>query len=142
MYERFEKLYERWHLFLNSTAITAVLPTKTKQSIVSSVISYKAALAGSLVIKVDADYSSKACSTCGHTEDVRLGVFCCSPAFTLCSNCLVLSAVDRHFPPDIAGVATWVATFFVVFLVSCHRFSRGYRRFHTTACLAYIDRDD
>jgi hypothetical protein len=111
MYERFEKLYERWHLFLNSTAITAVLPTKTKQSIVSSVISYKAALAGSLVIKVDADYSSKACSTCGHTEDVRLGVFCCSPAFTLCSNCLVLSAVDRHFPPDIAGVATWVATF-------------------------------
>jgi len=23
----------------------------------------------------------------------------------------MLSAVDRHFPPDIAGVATWVATF-------------------------------
>ena len=42
---------------------------------------------------------------------MRLGVFCCSPAFTSRSKCLVMFAVDRHFPPDIAGVATWVATF-------------------------------
>src|SRR5215469_504739 len=32
-------------------------------------ISYKAALAGSLAIKVDADYTSKACPMCGHTAD-------------------------------------------------------------------------
>jgi putative transposase len=32
-------------------------------------ISYKAALAGSLAIKVDADYTSKACPICGHTAD-------------------------------------------------------------------------
>jgi IS605 OrfB family transposase len=32
-------------------------------------ISYKAALAGSLVIKVDADYTSKQCPMCGHTAD-------------------------------------------------------------------------
>ena len=34
-----------------------------------SLISYKAALAGSLAIKVDADYTSKACPICGHTAD-------------------------------------------------------------------------
>jgi len=34
-----------------------------------ALISYKAALAGSLVIKVDADYTSKACPMCGHTAD-------------------------------------------------------------------------
>src|SRR5215469_9845370 len=32
-------------------------------------ISYKAALCGGLSIKVDADYTSKACPVCGHTED-------------------------------------------------------------------------
>jgi putative transposase len=32
-------------------------------------ISYKAALSGSLAIKVDADYTSKACPVCGHTAD-------------------------------------------------------------------------
>ena len=32
-------------------------------------ISYKAALAGSQAIKVDADYTSKACPRCGHTAD-------------------------------------------------------------------------
>ncbi len=34
-----------------------------------ALISYKAALAGSLAIKVDADYTSKACPMCGHTTD-------------------------------------------------------------------------
>lgn len=34
-----------------------------------SLISYKAALAGSLVVKVAADYTSKACPMCGHTAD-------------------------------------------------------------------------
>jgi len=34
-----------------------------------SLITYKAALAGSLVVKVDADSPSKACPMCGHTED-------------------------------------------------------------------------
>jgi putative transposase len=34
-----------------------------------ALISYKAALAGSLTIKVDADYTSKACPRCGHTAD-------------------------------------------------------------------------
>jgi len=34
-----------------------------------ALISYKAALSGSLVIKVDADYTSKRCPMCGHTED-------------------------------------------------------------------------
>lgn len=42
---------------------------------------------------------------------MRLGVFCRSLVFAACSNRLGLSAVDRHFPPDIASVATWVATF-------------------------------
>jgi hypothetical protein len=32
-------------------------------------ISYKAALCGGLAIKVDADYTSKACPVCGHTAD-------------------------------------------------------------------------
>ena len=32
-------------------------------------ISYKAALAGSLAVKVDADYTSKQCPMCGHTAD-------------------------------------------------------------------------
>src|SRR5258708_17569541 len=32
-------------------------------------ISYKAALAGSLAIKVDADYTSQACPVCGHTVE-------------------------------------------------------------------------
>jgi len=32
-------------------------------------ISYKAALCGGLSIKVDADYTSKACPVCGHTAD-------------------------------------------------------------------------
>jgi hypothetical protein len=36
-----------------------------------SLISYKAALAGSLAVKVDADYTSKACPMCGHTEDAN-----------------------------------------------------------------------
>ncbi|GCE06012.1 RNA-guided endonuclease InsQ/TnpB family protein [Dictyobacter aurantiacus] len=36
---------------------------------VHNLISYKAALAGSLTIKVDADYTSKACPMCGHTAD-------------------------------------------------------------------------
>ncbi len=34
-----------------------------------ALIDYKAALAGSLAIKVDADYTSKACPVCGHTSD-------------------------------------------------------------------------
>jgi IS605 OrfB family transposase len=34
-----------------------------------TLISYKAALFGSLAIKVDADYTSKACPVCGHTAD-------------------------------------------------------------------------
>ena len=34
-----------------------------------SLISYKALLAGQLSIKVDADYTSKACPVCGHTAD-------------------------------------------------------------------------
>jgi len=34
-----------------------------------ALLSYKAALAGSLAIKVDADYTSKACPLCGHTAD-------------------------------------------------------------------------
>ena len=34
-----------------------------------TLISYKAVLAGSLAIKVDADYTSKACPMCGHTAD-------------------------------------------------------------------------
>jgi hypothetical protein len=29
----------------------------------------------------------------------------------------------HHFAPDIAGVATWVATFLAYNLVSCRRFS-------------------
>jgi IS605 OrfB family transposase len=36
-----------------------------------ALISYKAALAGSLVVKVDADYTSKACTMCGHTCDAN-----------------------------------------------------------------------
>jgi transposase len=32
---------------------------------------YKAVLAGSLAIKADADYTSKACPMCGHTEDAN-----------------------------------------------------------------------
>jgi len=36
-----------------------------------ALISYKATLAGSLVIKVDADYTSKACPMCGHTTDAN-----------------------------------------------------------------------
>jgi transposase len=36
-----------------------------------ALISYKAALSGSLVIKVDADYTSKACPMCGHTSDAN-----------------------------------------------------------------------
>ena len=34
-----------------------------------ALLSYKAALAGSLAIKADADYTSKACPVCGHTAD-------------------------------------------------------------------------
>jgi putative transposase len=34
-----------------------------------ALISYKAALAGSLAVKVDADYTSKACPMCGYTAD-------------------------------------------------------------------------
>ena len=34
-----------------------------------ALISYKAALSGTLAIKVDADYTSKACPLCGHTAD-------------------------------------------------------------------------
>ncbi len=34
-----------------------------------ALLSYKAALSGSLAIKVDADYTSKACPRCGHTAD-------------------------------------------------------------------------
>jgi putative transposase len=34
-----------------------------------ALISYKATLAGSLAVKVDADYTSKACPMCGHTAD-------------------------------------------------------------------------
>jgi putative transposase len=44
-------------------------------------IAYKAALAGSLAIKVDADYTSQACPLCGHTDKRnRPGnglLFCC-----------------------------------------------------------------
>ena len=36
-----------------------------------ALISYKAALAGSLAVKVDADYTSKACPMCGHTADAN-----------------------------------------------------------------------
>ena len=34
-----------------------------------ALISYKARLSGSLAVKVDADYTSKACPMCGHTAD-------------------------------------------------------------------------
>jgi putative transposase len=34
-----------------------------------AIISYKAALSGTLAVKVDADYTSKACPRCGHTTD-------------------------------------------------------------------------
>jgi putative transposase len=34
-----------------------------------ALISYKAVLSGSQAIKVDADYTSKACPVCGHTAD-------------------------------------------------------------------------
>jgi len=34
-----------------------------------ALIAYKATLAGSLAVKVDADYTSKACPMCGHTAD-------------------------------------------------------------------------
>ena len=34
-------------------------------------ISYKARLSGSLAVKVDADYTSKACPMCGHTADTN-----------------------------------------------------------------------
>jgi putative transposase len=34
-----------------------------------ALIGYKAALSGALAIKVDADYTSKACPLCGHTSD-------------------------------------------------------------------------
>ena len=34
-----------------------------------ALISYKAALSGSLAVRVDADYTSKACPMCGHTAD-------------------------------------------------------------------------
>jgi transposase len=36
-----------------------------------ALISYKAVLAGSLAIKVDADYTSKRCPMCGHTVDAN-----------------------------------------------------------------------
>jgi transposase len=36
-----------------------------------ALISYKAALSASLAIKVDADYTSKACPMCGHTADAN-----------------------------------------------------------------------
>ena len=36
-----------------------------------ALITYKAALAGSLAVKVDADYTSKACPMCGHTQDAN-----------------------------------------------------------------------
>ena len=36
-----------------------------------ALISYKAALSGMLAIKVDADYTSKACPMCGHTADAN-----------------------------------------------------------------------
>jgi hypothetical protein len=38
---------------------------------VHALISYKAALSGSLAIKVDADDTSKACPMCGHTADAN-----------------------------------------------------------------------
>ncbi|HLG66105.1 MAG TPA: transposase, partial [Ktedonosporobacter sp.] len=34
-----------------------------------ALISYKAALSGSLAVKVDADYTSKSCPMCGYTAD-------------------------------------------------------------------------
>ena len=37
-----------------------------------ALISYKAILSGTLTIKVDADYTSKACPLCGHTADGHL----------------------------------------------------------------------
>jgi len=36
-----------------------------------------------------------------------------------------LFAFYRHFPPNIAGVATWVATFFAFVLAFRMRFSGG-----------------
>ena len=36
-----------------------------------NLITYKAALAGSLALKVDADYTSKRCPMCGHIEDAN-----------------------------------------------------------------------
>ena len=36
-----------------------------------NLISYKAALVGSLAVKVDADYTSKRCPMCGHIEDAN-----------------------------------------------------------------------
>jgi hypothetical protein len=46
-----------------------------------AMLAYKATLAGSMVIKVDADYTSKGCPRCGHvSEKNRPGkglLFCC-----------------------------------------------------------------
>ena len=60
-----------------------------------------------------------------HVRDVGRGVFGRSPVFAACSNRLLLSALYRHFPPAIAGVATWVAIFLARALVSCRHCSSG-----------------
>jgi transposase len=62
----------------NGTGFEPVSPKARKANRVYSqwsfaelqaLISYKVVLAGSLAIKVDADYTSKACPMCGHTAD-------------------------------------------------------------------------
>ena len=57
---------------------------------------------------------------------VRRGVCSCSQVFSPCSICLILFAFYRHFPPGIAGLATWVAPFLAFVLVFRMPFSGGY----------------
>lgn len=54
--------------------------------------------------------------------DVRWGVFSRSQVFISCSNCLVLFAVYRHFPPNI------VSTFQAVNPSYCSRSSTHFRK--------------
>jgi putative transposase len=49
-----------------------------------SMIAYKALLHGSMAIKVDAHYTSKACPTCGHTSDANRPK---SGLLFICQNC-------------------------------------------------------
>jgi len=76
-----------------------------------ALISYKAALAESLAVKVDADYTSKACPMCGHTEDAnrpRKGLlFVCQNlkcGYTLHADLIGARHVTRRHAPGPAGL--------------------------------------